>query len=85
MKIRFVLEGQGLLEGVNTLAAEFDVAKKPTKEESDAIYEYINRKLEKLYDSDVEIGEIDYEKICRTACKKYIKTLRNPVVQTFYI
>ena len=85
MKIRFVLEGQGLLEGYDTLAAEVDVAKKPTAEETSAIHQYIQRRLERLYDKDVDLGEIDYEKICRAACKKYIKTLRNPVVQTFYI
>lgn len=85
MKIRFVVAGQGIMEGMDTLISEFDVEKKPTKEEVSKIYEYINDKVEDWYANDTDISDRDYEKICRAACKKYIKTLRNPVVQTFYI
>lgn len=85
MKIRFVVAGQGIMEGVDTLVAEIDVAKKPTKEEESAIYEYINNRVEKWYEEDTDISDRDYAKICRAACKKYLQTVRNPVVQTFYL
>ena len=85
MKIRFVVAGQGIMEGTDTLIAEFDVEKKPTKDEAAAIYEYIYDRVEKLYEQDTDITDRDYERICKNACKKYIKTLRNPVVETFYI
>ena len=85
MKIRFVIAGQGIMEGVDTLIAEVDVTKKPTKKEVDAIYEYINERVEKWYDEDTDISDRDYAKVCRAACKKYLQTKRNQVVHTFYI
>jgi len=84
MKIRFVLMGQGICEGMEHLIAEVDVTKKPSKEEMDAVYYYINRRVEKWEESDMET-HFDYEKVCRAACRKYLQTSRNPVVATYYL
>ena len=84
MKIRFIREYQGMLEGMEELVAEVDVVKKPTKKETQAIYDEINKKLDK-YDYEEDITNKEYKKICETACKKCITVVKNPVVQTFYL
>ena len=85
MKIRFVIMGQGIMEGDNTLIAEFDVERKPTKKEADAIQQYINNTLDRWYEKEFDITTEAYQKLCRSACKKYMTILKNPVVHTFYI
>ena len=84
MKIRFVREYQGMLEGMEELVAECDVAKKPTKKEIQAIYDEISKQLDK-YDYEEDIDNKTYSKICMSACKKHIEVLKNPVVHTFYL
>lgn len=84
MKIRFIREYQGMLEGMEELVAECDVAKKPTKKEIQAIYDEINNKLDK-YDYEEDIDNRTYKKICESACKKHIEVLKNPVVHTFIL
>lgn len=85
MKVRFVSVGQGIIEGVETLIAEFDVEKKPTKKEVQAIYAEINKATERYYDREVDITNEMYKKICHRACKKYLTIVKNPVVHTFYL
>ena len=78
MKIRFVSVGQGIIEGVETLIAEFDVEKKPTQEQVQAIYAEINK-------ATVDITNEMYRKICQKACAKHLTVVKNPVVKTFYL
>ena len=85
MKVRFVVMGQGIMEGENALIAEFDVERKPTKKEAEAIQQYINDVLERWYEKGYDITNDAYQKLCRGACKKYMTILKNPVVHTFYI
>lgn len=84
MKIRFIRKYQSMLEGMEELVAECDVAKKPTKKEVQAIYEEINKKLDK-YEYEEDITNKEYKKICESACRKCIAIVKNPVVQTFYL
>ena len=85
MKIRFVSVGQGIIEGVETLIAEFDVEKKPTKEQAQAIYAEINKSTERYYDREMDITNEIYRKICQKACAKHLTVVKNPVVKTFYL
>ena len=84
MKIRFIREYQGMMEGMEELVAECDVAKKPTKKEVQAIYDEINKRLDK-YEYEECITNKEYKRICESACKKCITVVKNPVVQTFYL
>lgn len=84
MKVRFIREYQGMLDGMEELVAECDVAKKPTKKEIQAIYDEISKQLDK-YDYEEDIDNKTYRKVCESACKKHITVLKNPVAHTFYI
>ena len=85
MKVRFISVGQGIIEGVETLIAEFDVEKKPTKEQVQAIYAEINKVTEKYYDKEEDVTNEIYKKICYKACKKHLTIVKNPIVHTFYL
>lgn len=83
MKIRFVIEGQGMFEGEEKLIAEFDVETPLTEQESRLIYSEINKQTEELENCEITMDE--WKNICKNACKKHITILNNPCVKTFYI
>lgn len=85
MKIRFIVAGQGIMENIDTLISEFEVAKKPTKKQIEAIYADINKVTEKYHDREIDITNELYERVCRNACKKHLTIVKNPTVHTFYI
>ena len=85
MKVRFVIVGQGIMEGRETLIGEFDVEKRPTKAQTQAIYSDINGIIEKYYEREIEITDATYKRICQNACEKHLTLVKNPIVKTFYL
>lgn len=88
MRIEFVKDEY---TGDDVPIACFGISEDLTKEECEAIYDYIfeekedwERRREEGEDCD---DEFDYWMVCHNACKKVIpnKLTENPVTKTFYI
>lgn len=82
MKIQF----ERLTINDGEVVAEFDVAEAPTKEQCEAIEEYIDNEINKWYEEhDGDFSEFDYWWVCREAARKNLELVNNPVVHTFYL
>ena len=80
MKVQFCREYS------TEIVAEFDVEAAPTKEQIEAIEEYIfeaKEQWEEEYDED--LTDFGYWKICCDAVMKYLTLIKNEVVKTFYV
>lgn len=75
----------------NIPIAHFDISEDLTKEECEAIYDYIFGKKEdweiKYENGDECEDEFDYWFVCYNACKEIIpqKLIENTITKTFYI
>ena len=80
MKIQFCREYS------TEIVAEFDVEAAPTKEQIEAIEEYIFEAKEQWEEeNDGDFTDFDYWEVCCDAVVKYLKIVKNEVVKTFYI
>ena len=88
MRIQFVKEEY---TRDDIIVADFQTSENLTREECEAIYDYIFQKKEE-WENAIKNGddcddEFDYWLICYNACKEIIpnKLIENPVKKTFYI
>ena len=77
MKIQFVYNNY---EDV----VEFDVAKIPTDDEVEAIYNSVYDEIE-AFKEKYDYYDFDFWDCCRRAVMKHLELKDNPVVKTFYI
>ena len=84
MKVQFC---NSLIDPVlgNDVVAEFDVAEEPTKEQCEAVQEYIDGKIDEWYEENFDFSEFDYWAVCYEATKRNLKLVDNKVVKTFYL
>lgn len=80
MKIRFCHNC------TNELIAEFEVERQLSQEESNAIDEYIARKMDEWESHEGDFAEFDFWQCCHDAVEKRVKIIPlTSADQTFYI
>ena len=81
MKVRFVRES---VFGISLLG-EFDVERKPTDREVQAIYQYIASAEDRWQEGKISDDDFDLNKICQRAAHKHLPLKKNRVVKTLYV